>query len=440
MSYSRILIFFFFIIHTFASFSQVGEGGNDCTLSKEIDIPFNSPDNPNAPKHSLNQTVFYGYHDQFTFWYKIVVKENATLSYKVTALNDSDTYAVYVYQYNQVDFCNKLYYDKIPPVKPSFFLNGNKGDDPYDLSKRSFAAVKGNTYYISVLNTSLNNCGHNFSLVNGKDTLRVKALHLPCKRDVSTLITKSIAIKSTLKNPDTVVAKIFVPGITSAKLADTSKNTMLVCVIKDSKKNTLLKIKPYIIEQSTKNEIPVMLSENGEWSCMVEKGKSYKIKTVSLGYKGSEQIVEINKAFTKLDILLEPLKAGDFFIMKSIYFFPNTYALKKESATELQKLLSFLQDNDNVTIEIQGHTNGDHRIVKNKAYASLGEEWNFQGSAKELSQKRAEAIKNYLENNGVTNSRLIPKGYGGKKPIIKDPQDNEEGQMNIRVEIVILKS
>ena len=127
-------------------------------------------------------------------------------------------------------------------------------------------------------------------------------------------------------------------------------------------------------------------------------------------------------------------------VKKSIYFYPNTYALKKESAAELQKLLNFLSENETVSIEIQGHTNGDHRIVKNKAYATLGEEWNFEGSAKELSQKRAEAIKNYLGNNGVQSVRLSPKGYGGKKPIIKDPQNNEEGQMNIRVEIFILKS
>ena len=126
------------------------------------------------------------------------------------------------------------------------------------------------------------------------------------------------------------------------------------------------------------------------------------------------------------------------FVMKSIYFHPNTYALKRESIGELQKLLNYLNNNPTASIEIQGHTNGDHRVAKNKAYESLGPEWNFSGSAKELSLKRAEAIKKFLETNGIPESRLVPKGYGGKKPIIRDPQTNEEGQMNIRVEVVIL--
>ncbi len=234
------------------------------------------------------------------------------------------------------------------------------------------------------------------------------------------------------------------PAVTPNKITNTDtssgKNNKLLCLLKDSKKNTLLKRKPVIVNQLSGDELEITAAENGEWSCSVEKGKSYKIKCAAFGYKNSVQTLEINKAITHLEVLLEPLKEGDVFVMKSIYFYPNTYAFKKESAAELQKLLNYLTENTDVSIEIQGHTNGDHRVAKNKAYSSLGAEWNFQGSAKELSQKRAEAIKNYLENNGVSKERLIPKGYGGKSPIIKDPQDNEEGQMNIRVEIVILKS
>ena len=146
------------------------------------------------------------------------------------------------------------------------------------------------------------------------------------------------------------------------------------------------------------------------------------------------------KKKTDLDIIMEPLKEGENIIMKSIYFFPNTYALKKNSVGELQILLAYLQANKNVRIEIQGHTNGDHRIAKNKAYSTLGEEWNYEGTAKNLSQLRAEAIKKYLETNGVSSDRLEAKGYGGKRPIVKNPESNEEGQYNIRVELVILKS
>jgi outer membrane protein OmpA-like peptidoglycan-associated protein len=418
---------------------QLGEQGNDCTYSKEIIIPFNPPGTVTT-KHFINQTVFYSFHDQFSFFYKIVVKENSSLGFKVDPLNDSDSYAVYVYQYNRKDFCNKLYFHKVLPVKPNFFINKPPAAESSFPFQKAFNVKKDSIYYISVLNTSLNNCGHTFTLINGGDTLKVKAVHMPCKRDVSSLALNPTVIATPIKNRDTMVGKIATQEIIPQKIkADTSFGNLLFCIVKDSKKNTVLKVKPVITDVLSGEELSLSSLETGEWS-FPRKSDSYKIKCTALGYKNYAQTIEISKTAVNIVVLLEPLKPGDFFVMKSIYFYPNTYALKKESAPELQKLVDFLSENSSVSIEIQGHTNGDHKIAKNKSYASLGEEWNFSGTAKELSQKRAEVIKNYLINNRIATERLTPKGFGGKKPIIIDPQDNEEGQMNIRVEIVILKS
>ncbi len=355
------------LLTSYVCSAQIIEGNNDCTYAKEIIIPFNYSENGTAKtKHNLNQTVFYNYRDQFSYWYKIIVKDNATLKFKVKPVNDSDEYAVYVYQYNAADFCDKIYNQKIKPVKSSFFTGNVSKENPYNLDEKTFAAKKDNVYYISVLNTSLNNCGHSFYLINEKDTLKVKAIHLPCKRDLTTLSVQPISLP---KKQETLAAKISVAPLVVAK-KDSAK--------KDSSNSVAAKLKS--------------------------------------------------------------LKEGDHLVMKSIYFYPNTYALKKSSSAELQKLLAYLLANENVRIEIQGHTNGDHKIGKNKAYATLGEEWNYEGSAKTLSQKRAETIKKYLEANGIKPERLEAKGCGGKKPIIRDPQSNEEGALNIRVELVVLKS
>ncbi len=215
--------------------------------------------------------------------------------------------------------------------------------------------------------------------------------------------------------------------------------TTLVCKITDAKKKTPVDANLIVIDEVSKEELTTTQTNNGERTYTVEKGKKYKIKCTVFGYKNYEQSISIVNQTNVVDVLLEPFKEGDNFVMKSIYFYPNTYALKKASSEELQKLSAYLLNNENISIEIQGHTNGDHHIAKNKAYSTLGEEWNFEGSAKALSQKRAEAIKKYLENNGIKPERLEAKGYGGKKPIIRDPQTNEEGQLNIRVEVVILK-
>jgi len=361
------------------------EGNNDCTYAKEIIIPFNYAENGTVKaKHNLNQTVFYNYREQFSYWYKIVVKDNAALKFKVKPINDSDEYAVYFYQYNSTDFCDKIYNQKIRPVKPSFFAGNVSKENPYNLDEKTFAAKKDNVYYISVLNTSLNNCGHSFYLINEKDTLKVKAIHLPCKRDLTQLDVSSEMV--------------------------TAKSKPVVLSVDEKSKNQI----PPSVKKDTISNLNVSHLTSTKDSIKKDSGNSTIAK-------------------------LKSLKEGDHLVMKSIYFYPNTYALKKSSSAELQKLLAYLLANENVRIEIQGHTNGDHRIAKNKAYSTLGEEWNFEGSAKILSQKRAETIKKYLETSGIKPERLEAKGLGGKKPIIKHPESNEEGALNIRVELVVLK-
>jgi len=87
-------------------FSQTGEYDRfDCTYSKEIIIPFNSFESQDiTAKPQLNQVVFYTYRDQFTYWYKINAKIDGKISFNVSAINDSDNYAICIYQYNLTDF------------------------------------------------------------------------------------------------------------------------------------------------------------------------------------------------------------------------------------------------------------------------------------------------------------------------------------------------
>ncbi len=437
------LLFTFLILFSCLAKAQQTEANNDCTFSKEIIIPFNnSADGTNKVKPPLNQTVFYSYRDQFSYWYKIIVKEDITLRFKVNTINDSDEYVVYVYQYNEKDFCDKVFYHKIKALKSAFFIGNNSLDDPYDLSEKSFSAKKDNTYYISVLNTSINNCGHTLYLIDQKDTLRVKALHLPCKRDMAITPIKPVNLNTSIKKQDTIIAKIIMPVVSKkdSLKKDNIFKPILICKVINAIKKISVEGNLLLTEKTTNQSLPLIETSKGIWNTDVEIGKTYKIKCTAFGYKNFEQTITITTLSNNVDVLLEPFKEGETFVMKTIYFFPNTYALKKSSGEELEKLVHFLHNNPSIRIEIQGHTNADHHIAKNKAYKSLGEEWNFEGSAKLLSQKRAETIKKFLETNGIDANRLEAKGYGGKKPIIKDPQNNEEGQMNIRVEVSILKS
>lgn len=418
--------------------AQTGELDHfDCLYAKEVVVPFKAVDFTPV----LDQTVFYSYRDQFSYWYRINVKDNASLTFKVSPINDSDTYAVYVYQYNGDDFCKNVFQQKAKPVKSSFFSDYIPGDIPFDLSEKTFKALKNNTYYICVLNTSPNNCGHRLRLSDDKDTLHVNAVHTHCKRDLKALAVTPPVVKQTPVIRDSIAAStptlaIVQPSVASEPVPEQQLQAF-TCLVKDSEKQTAVDGRLSIMDAATGEEIALAQNGKGVYTGTLETGRQYRIRSTAFGYQASDKVYTAQGK--QLDVMMEPLKEGANFIMRSIYFYPNTYALKKESSDELQKLLSFLAEHATVSIEIQGHTNGDNRIYKNKSYEGMGEEWNFQGSAKKLSQKRAEAIKQYLESNGIAAERLVATGFGGEKPIIKDPENMEEGQRNIRVELVILK-
>jgi outer membrane protein OmpA-like peptidoglycan-associated protein len=55
-----------------------------------------------------------------------------------------------------------------------------------------------------------------------------------------------------------------------------------------------------------------------------------------------------------------------------------------------------------------------------------------------LSQNRAKSVIIYLEQKGITNTRMIAKGFGESKPIASN--DNAEGrELNRRVEFKLVK-
>ena len=106
--------------------------------------------------------------------------------------------------------------------------------------------------------------------------------------------------------------------------------------------------------------------------------------------------------------------------MENIYFETDKFDLLPESFPELDKLVSILEKNPSIKIEIQGHTDDE------------GSE-NYNAS---LSDNRAQSVKDYILEKGINETRLTSKGFGLSKPVATN--DSEEGkQANRRVEFVV---
>ena len=124
----------------------------------------------------------------------------------------------------------------------------------------------------------------------------------------------------------------------------------------------------------------------------------------------------------KDDLTLVKLEEGKTIELKHIYFDFDSWELHPRSFIELEKLLRILQENENMVIEIVGHTD------------SVGED----AYNKYLSRKRAKSVVLYLLDHFIPAKRLLYKGLGEEIPVASN--DNDDGrQLNRRVEFRILK-
>ena len=97
---------------------------------------------------------------------------------------------------------------------------------------------------------------------------------------------------------------------------------------------------------------------------------------------------------------------------KNVFFEINAAQLKVSSNIELDALVNYLASSPNATILIEGHTDNTGSELANI----------------NLSEKRANAIAQYLIFKGIDKNRIASKGYGSSKPIADNNTVNGRAQ------------
>ena len=114
--------------------------------------------------------------------------------------------------------------------------------------------------------------------------------------------------------------------------------------------------------------------------------------------------------------LFDETKAS--FVLEGVNFASGKADLTPEAREVLDRVVTSLAAYPEIRVEVAGHTD-------NKGSRALNTR---------LSQKRADAVKNYLAGAGISPERLVAKGYGPDKPIATN--DTEEGRaQNRRTEL-----
>jgi len=207
------------------------------------------------------------------------------------------------------------------------------------------------------------------------------------------------------------------------------------------KRNPGLLLSGNLFDDSTKTKIPGFLeityagsdevyksipvdSLDG-YEIFLEKGAEYDLKFSSGGYLSkivSYDLRDLDEYKTeKLDVNLQHL-LGAKLNLKNIFFATAKADLLPTSYVELKKLLKIMSDYPNIVVEIAGHTDSHGSDSYNK----------------DLSQRRAQSVVNYLVENGISEEQFVAHGYGEEVPIATNK--TEEGrQLNRRVEFTVIE-
>lgn len=175
---------------------------------------------------------------------------------------------------------------------------------------------------------------------------------------------------------------------------------------------------------------------DGSFKIVLPFDKNYLIRASADKFFAISENLNLDSLFKRgykvvhKDLYLAPIEVGQVFRLNNVFFDFDKYDLRPESATELNRVILFLNDYPNVSIELGAHTD-----------SKGSDEYNLT-----LSHNRAKSCMEYILKIGkIDSARVSFKGYGETVPIAPnahaDGSDNPEGrQLNRRVEFKIMKN
>lgn len=319
-------------------------------------------------------------------WYTFTVSKSGVLMFDIIPQNPKDNYDFMLFKADD-DFCKKYDEGKVNPIRSNFNppenikgitgLSYNGEESDFD---KSLMVNEGDVFYLALNNVYRNGKGH--------------TVHF---KELKTLVLKGKVTNQ--KNGKPIKAEIRWKNLRSNKVfaADQSekKGSYEIEVYLNNQSNTFPKYELSVYADKFFPEINVYSTKEAN-----ELGKE-----------------EINFELHKVKKGLNNNELG------VIYFRPNTADIVPSSEPVKMKLLKFMQLNENAQIILEGHTNG--------LFPSTDVDF-------ELSSKRAEIIKTFLVDNGISPARIGTEGMGSKKEVFPIPETEEEEGFNRRVEVNIV--
>lgn len=167
----------------------------------------------------------------------------------------------------------------------------------------------------------------------------------------------------------------------------------------------------------------IQTDEDGNYLITLPVGNDYAFNVNRRGYlfySDNFSITPNTDSVFIVNIALQPIEKGASIVLKNIFFETGKFDLQNESKSELDKLVELLNDNPNLKIQIDGHTD------------NVGQ----QKDNLELSNNRAKSVVGYLLSKGINQQRLSFKGFGATKPVADNNTETGRAK-NRRTELYV---
>ena len=209
-------------------------------------------------------------------------------------------------------------------------------------------------------------------------------------------------------------------GTTASKIAPTRTEAAMKLFVVDKDKGPVKGVVMFLTGPDKTKYYAEPTDSEGYAEVLVPVGRRYDVTFLSLGRRQIAATVPVEdepNQSVKLTLRYKREFAQQPFILAGVNFDTAKATIRPESFSNLDAVVEFMVHKKNARVEISGHTDNVGNAKTNKT----------------LSEKRAQACRNYIVSKGIDKKRLDAIGFGDERPIA--PNDTDEGrQKNRRIE------
>lgn len=212
---------------------------------------------------------------------------------------------------------------------------------------------------------------------------------------------------------------VLVSGASAKALAPNKTHAVLNVTYTNYDDVPQVKKKLVFVGQKKGKKISVTTDTYGEVSFMIPREDTYTILCESLTGPfecGNTPYVSMTASTGGITVVFDDTRAE----LTGVTFKVGSAELVPSSLKTLDAAIAGLKRNPKAKVEVQGHTSSEG-----------GDDYNQQ-----LSEDRANAVRDYMIRRGIAEARLTARGYGSSVP--KADNDTEAGRkQNRRIELVV---